>query len=220
MKNLNKKFFVEFKADQVDDDVIKGYASTFNTINSYGDYVVEGAYTDCLAKLAENGKKLPCLWQHNSDQPIGYFTVLKQDNVGLYCELSLLSNDIQQAREAKALIKADVVTGFSIGAYVEDYEIKQDDDNNDIYALTKLDLREISVVTFPADDNARIEQSEKVLDVRELEHSLRDVGCTRSLAKKYANEICRASNKKTSQCDADNLRSEQILNLINRIEEI
>lgn len=219
MKNLNKKFFVEFKADQVDDDVIKGYASTFNTINSYGDYVVEGAYTDCLVKLTESGRKLPCLWQHNSDQPIGYFTVLKQDNIGLYCELSLLSNDIQQAREAKALMKAGVVTGFSIGAYVEDYEIQQDKDDNDIYALTKLDLREISVVTFPADDNARIEQSERVLDVRELEHTLRDVGCSRSVAKKYASEICRTSKTETSQCDADK-QKEQISKLLNAIGEI
>lgn len=207
-----KDQIIKLSADSVSEDgTFIGYASTFGTINSYGEYVEKGAYTETIANLGDN--KLPMLWTHNDEEPIGYFTELVQDEVGLKVKGTLLVNDIAKAKEVHSLIKNGVVTGMSIGGYVKDYDNKND-------ALLAIDLREISVCTFPADGNARIsEYNDTDLNIREVEHALRDVGVSQRISKKFAKEICDFNKASNIHCD-DELASNLILNSINSIKEI
>jgi phage head maturation protease len=51
-------------------------------------------------------------------------------------------------------MKAGAVTGLSIGYWVRESSF---DEKTGIRTLTKLDLVEVSLVTFPANDDARVE---------------------------------------------------------------
>ena len=82
-------------------------------------------------------------------------------------------------------MKARTVTGLSIGYWVRDSSV---DEKTGIRTLTKLDLVEISLVTFPANDDARVEavkfklaHGELPTD-REMEKFLREAGFSKTRA--------------------------------------
>ena len=81
--------------------------------------------------------------------------------------------------------KARTVTGLSIGYWVRESSY---DEKTGVRTLTKLDLVEISLVTFPANDDARVEavkfklaHGELPTD-REFEKFLREAGFSKSRA--------------------------------------
>lgn len=144
--------------DIADSGIISGYLSKFDNVDSYGDVVRKGAFTESLELLKTSGRKLPVLWQHNRDEPIGYFIELKEDDVGLYFEAQLLIEEVVKASEAYALLKSGVITGMSIGYFVKEYKVIVGGENEfDSLELIKLDLREGSVVTFPANPETHVE---------------------------------------------------------------
>ena len=180
---------IAFKADSVDDDgTFKGYGSVFGNVDSYREVVAPGAFADSLKAIAESGDPLPALWQHKASEPVGGFDVLKEDARGLYCEGFLLKQFIPRAAEAHALMARRVVKGLSIGYYVIEDSWNEKDR---IRTLTKLDLQEISIVTFPANVAAQIEEV-KSLDhiikagrmpsLSEFEDFLREAGFSKSQA--------------------------------------
>lgn len=175
---------LSFKAEAVTDDGrFKGYASVFGVVDSYREIVAPGAFTESLRRINESGRTLPALWHHISSQPIGGYDLLAEDERGLYVEGFLLTEDIPQARVAYATMKRNIVTGLSIGYYIESEEWNEKDR---ILTLTKVDLVEVSVVTFPACDEARAEAVRAKLargvmpTIRELEVILREQGFSRS----------------------------------------
>jgi HK97 family phage prohead protease len=97
-------------------------------------------------------KSIKLLWQHSAEEPIGYFDVIREDNVGLYVEGKILL-DIEKGREAYSLIKTGAISGLSIGYNVKKAKF---DDNNGTRIISKIDLWEISVVTFPANKLSNI----------------------------------------------------------------
>ncbi|MBP0634905.1 HK97 family phage prohead protease [Cupriavidus sp. AcVe19-6a] len=156
-----------------------GYASVFNVRDSYGEIVVPGAFADSLTKLEASGRKLPALWQHRSGEPIGVYDKVYEDGNGLFVEGRLLIGKVQRATEAHALMEAGAVTGLSIGFMTIDEEF---DATARSWMLLKLDLIEVSPVTFPANEEARIEEIKGKLrarvpiSIREFERFLRDEG--------------------------------------------
>ena len=162
-----------------------GYGSVFGVVDSYREIVAPGAFSASLATRAASGRKLPILWQHRSDQPLGVYEVAKEDATGLYLEGRLLVDDVVQAREAHALMKAGALTGLSIGYYVQADEY---DEKERIRTLTKLALEETSLVTFPANDEARVDSVKSriargdSLSLPEFESFLREAGFSKSQA--------------------------------------
>ncbi len=181
-----RDFALQFKADGVTDDgKFFGYGSVFGNKDSYGEVVAPGAFTESLAEIASKGRKVPVLWQHRSDQPIGVYDSIVEDERGLKVSGQLLHEDVALAREALALMKAGAVSGLSIGYWVRGSNF---DDKTKIRTLTKLDLEEVSLVTFPANDDARVEAVKfkfahgELPTIREFEKFLRDVGASKSQA--------------------------------------
>ncbi len=127
-----------------DDGVFEGYASVFNVIDDMQDVILPGAFQGNVTK------KIKLLWQHNQDMPIGKILHLYEDNNGLYVKAQLIL-DIQQGREAYSLLKSDVVNGLSIGYVVKSHST---DSKTGIRRVEKIDLWEISLVTFPANSFA------------------------------------------------------------------
>lgn len=82
-------------------------------------------------------------------------------------------------------MKAGAVTGLSIGYYVKADSF---DEKERIRTLTKLQLEETSLVTFPANDAARVESVKSriargdALTLPEFESFLREAGFSKSQA--------------------------------------
>lgn len=160
-------FYLSIKAGDVGDDgTFTGYGSVFGgEPDSYGEIVANGAFTESLAELAGKGRIVPVLWQHKSTEPIGVYDEIVEDQHGLRVHGRLLIDEVAQAREAWALLKAGAVTGLSIGYWVRQSKYDQ---TTGIRTLIKLELVEVSLVTFPAKDDARVEAVKFKLDRGEL----------------------------------------------------
>ncbi|MEX4006933.1 HK97 family phage prohead protease [Neoaquamicrobium sediminum] len=188
-----KDFALEVK-NLSEDGTFEGYGSIFGNVDSYGEKVVPGAFVESLAKHRREGTSVLMLWQHNSEEPIGVWEDLAEDAKGLWGKGRLIM-DVQRAKEAYALLKARAVRGLSIG-----YRELEFDKDNGVRLLRKLDLWEISPVSFPANNRARIEavKSERMeefarrlrdgdpMPVKEFEDLLREAGVPKSLAVQIA----------------------------------
>ena len=131
-----------------DDGVIEGYASTFNVIDSYGEMVAPGAFKASIAGLKKSKRGLKMLWQHDSHQPIGIWDDLEEDAKGLRVVGRLLKDTVAKAAEAYALIREGALDELSIG--YRELESAPHPDQRGVTILKKLDLREVSPVTFGA----------------------------------------------------------------------
>jgi HK97 family phage prohead protease len=184
-----KRLYRPFRLKKLDDDgSFSGYGSVFGVKDSYDEVVVPGAFAKSLAEHKANETMPKMLWQHDWDHPVGVYTVMKEDDHGLFLEGKLLREEVQKAREAHALLKAGALDGLSIGYIPRAW--RRNDEDKDILELTEVDLWEVSIVTFPANPAARVQEvrmAESIQSVREFERFLRDVGgYSRERAKRIA----------------------------------
>lgn len=205
-QHLAYKF--EFKADAAGEGTFTGYGSVFGNVDSYQDIVAPGAFAESIKSYANNNQKLPILWQHSAQSPIGVFTGMKEDDHGLLLE-GRINLEVQQGREAYALLKQGAITGLSIGYRTKNYEV---DKEREVVILKQIDLYEVSLVTFPANDQARVSRvkSDEILTIRDLEKSLRDAGYSRG-------EALRISSRFQAKSDpSDSVPPELIANQLNQ----
>ena len=164
-----------------DDGMIEGYGSVFGVRDSYSDIVAAGAFKASLAAHKAAGTMPALLWQHRSDEPIGVWTSMVEDQKGL-AVVGQLAMDTTRGREAHALLKMRAINGLSIGFYSKEWNY---DTENDVRTLTEVDLWETSLVTFPANSAARVtavKSIETLESLREVEMMLRDRGFTKTEA--------------------------------------
>ena len=126
-----------------------GYASVFNIVDACDDIVLRGAFEKTIV---EKWPKL--LWQHNAAEPIGIFTDIKENDMGLLVSAQLFLG-IQKAREAYELLKGGAISGLSIGYIPVKWEYEERE-NSIVVLLKEIDLWEISLVTFPANPLANV----------------------------------------------------------------
>lgn len=190
---LNKKRLdIPFEIKSISDTgAFTGYGSVFGVKDSYSDIVIKGAFTNSLNKWKEKGRLPALLWQHKMDEPIGYYTKMVEDDNGLYLEGQLLIDDDPLAKRAHAYMKAKSLSGLSIGYILNDYDY---DKEKSAFILKDISLWEVSVVTFPANDEARIDNVKSIFESgdipppKEIERVLRDVGLSRTQAKAFMSE--------------------------------
>jgi len=137
-----------------DDGVITGYASVFDLPDQGGDIVCRGAYAACLKRLAEQGRRVRMLWQHDPAQPIGVWEEIREDARGLFVRGRFLS-EVARGAEALALVRAGAIDGLSIGYRT----IRAGRNSHGQRLLQELELWEVSLVTFPMLPEARIAQA-------------------------------------------------------------
>jgi len=186
-----RDFDLHVKAEDIaEDGSFTGYGSVFGVVDSYQEIVAPKAFKASLAELKAKKRKVPVLWQHDSRAPIGIYNELIEDDTGLKVTGRLLINEVDKAREALALMKAGAVTGLSIGYWVRKSSY---DEKTGIRTLTQLDLVEVSLVTFPANDEARVDAVKMKLahgelpTLSEFERFLREAGFSKTKAAVIAN---------------------------------
>jgi HK97 family phage prohead protease len=144
------KLLAEPIAAIAEDGVFEGYASLFGITDLGKDTVVPGAFTASLARRGARGIRM--LWQHDPGEPIGRWLDIAEDARGLRVR-GQLNLAVARAREIHALMKGGAVDGLSIGFRVER---ARHDRAAGLRRLERLDLWEISIVTFPMQPGARV----------------------------------------------------------------
>lgn len=163
------------------DGIVEGYGSVFGNEDSNGDIVAAGAFDESLKSHSTKGTSPAMLWQHNPDWPVGKWTDIKEDRTGLKMR-GQLNLKTSRGIDAFEHLKAGDVSGMSIGFVTKAYSW---DEEKRIRTLTQVDLWEVSLVTFPANELARATEVRSVdgietMTEREIERALRDAGISRS----------------------------------------
>jgi HK97 family phage prohead protease len=187
-----RDFDLDLKATAEDAETGKftGYGSVFGVVDSYNEIVAPGAFAESLAEIAAKGRPVPVLYQHRSGEPIGIYDSLSEDGSGLKVAGQLaVKRGVPRADEAFALLNMGAISGLSIGYYVREDSF---DEKTRVRTLKRLELVEVSLVTFPANDEARVETIKAKLahgtmpTLRQFEGLLRDAGYTKAQAARIA----------------------------------
>lgn len=167
---------------------IEGYASVFGGIDSYGDTIEKTAFDNVI----KSGQKPLMFYQHNRwSIPIGIWEEMSVDEKGLKVK-GRLNLELEEAREVYSALKFGSLNGMSIGFRMKDKDYEYDDE--DICHIKNIsELLEISIVNFPADKEARIDnvksEDRDLNDIRDCEHYLRDLGISKKMAQKLISVI-------------------------------
>ena len=167
---------------------IEGYASVFGGVDSYGDTIEKTAFDGVI----KSGQKPLMFYQHNRwSIPIGVWEEMSVDEKGLKVK-GRLNLELEEAREVYSALKFGSLNGMSIGFRMKDKDYEYDDE--DICHIKNIsELLEISIVNFPADKEARIDnvksEDRDLNDIRDCEHYLRDLGISKKMAQKLISVI-------------------------------
>lgn len=171
----------------------EGYGSVFDTVDSYADTIVKGAFKSTLKEWKAQQKLPKMLLQHggggmfaqNADDlvPIGKWDEMREDDHGLWMRGHLFDVGTDRIKATYAAMQAGELDGLSIGFRTRKSKM---DEETGIRTLTDIQLFEVSLVTFPANDPARLTDVRAELpEEREFEEWLRrDAGLTRGEAKR------------------------------------
>ncbi|WP_301925164.1 HK97 family phage prohead protease [Corynebacterium glaucum] len=134
---------------------ITGYASTFGTVDAYGDTITPGAFSETIQEHLISNKPVPILFEHNRDAAghVGEVKEMREDDHGLFIRAVL--DDTPEGLKAYRLVKSRRINGLSIGFYpieVSPSEV----DGQAVNAISKLTLAEVSLVLNPANADALI----------------------------------------------------------------
>ena len=162
-----------------------GYGAVFGNVDSYGDVIEKGAFSAYLDDVKTGKQDWPAMlkqhggWGVTSDDytPVGVYSELSEDEFGL--KTTGILADTADGNDLYKLMKMQprpAISGLSIGYYVKESEYGGKNDPYD-RLIKKIDLVEISIVTFPANGKARISgvKSAAAMNDHELERILRDV---------------------------------------------
>lgn len=182
MDRLRFDMEVKFASDKT--GVFSGYGAIFGNVDSYGDVIEKGAFKETLRAWEDKGKYPPMLLQHgggmfggNADDllPVGKWTSMEENSKGLKVEGELFALNTERGQYLYEGLKAGALDGLSIGYRVKKFT-QGTKPNEPRRKLEAIDLMELSIVTFPANDKARVGAVKSIKTIREFEDFLRDVG--------------------------------------------
>ncbi len=131
-----------------------GAASVYNVIDLHGDVIAPGAFDQTLK---DKGDQRALLYQHDPHRPIGLakFT----DSPSALLTQGTPNGEVNDAREAMALVRQGAIKGLSIG-----FDIRADRWEGGVRVIEEIDLWEVSIVTWPANPLANITQAKSMTD--------------------------------------------------------
>jgi len=198
----------------LNDREFEGHGSVFGNRDLGDDIVIPGAFKKSLAEKKQTGIMPSMFWMHEPGKVIGKWTKLTEDSRGLYVRGELAPTPLGD--EVRTLMKMEAVSGLSIGFQIRDHDY--DKDGNRL--IKEVDLWEVSVVSLPMNPMARVthvktqtsDLGEYVPTPREFERILRDVGCSKAVAKRmipklYSDEVEAGEMPVEARCDADEVEA-------------
>jgi HK97 family phage prohead protease len=158
-KRLNviryKNVKVESPAVDEQSMIVSGYLAAFGNIDEAGDRLHQGCFAKSIKEHgpgSESSRKILLCYQHRMDTPIGQFTVLKEDDKGLYFEAKL--DDIPLVRDVVIpQYKSGTLNQHSIGYCYVKMDFTEEDGKGFICEVLEVELYEGSVVTAGCNEN-------------------------------------------------------------------
>ena len=184
-----RSFALQIKAAG-DDGTVEGYGSVFGVRDNYDDVIAKGAFVQSLKDHKAAGTMPAMLWQHDADKPIGVWTEMVEDEKGLRIKGQLAMETVK-GKEAHALLKMGALNGLSVGFMSKEWAY---DRETEVRTLTAIDLWEVSLVTFPANEKARVtnvKSADELQAPKDAEKVLRDAGFSKSDATAFVSRVMR-----------------------------
>lgn len=190
---------LEYRTAQIEDidgPGVSGYAATWWDVDSWWSAMKPGAFRKTIK---ERGDRIPVLWNHNDNTPIGRVTEIKEDKRGLFFKADFVEKT-QHGAETLELLRAGVPLGISFGFETLKSRQGTDDDplefSNDLpyvrdaKKLAKTDIQvkeevrlwEVSPVTFPANEQAQYTDIRSQGDLALIQHLTREINEGRQLS--------------------------------------
>ena len=196
-----RSFALEIRATG-DDGTVEGYGSVFGVKDNYDDVIARGAFAESLKAHKAEGTMPAMLWQHNADEPIGVWTEMVEDEKGLRLK-GMLALDTVRGKEAHALLKLGALNGLSIGFMAKEWSYDRD---AEIRTLTEIDLWEVSLVTFPANEKARVTNvkasPDEVVTPKDAERALREAGYSKADATALVARVMRMGEERRESAES------------------
>jgi uncharacterized protein len=183
----------EIKLAETESDAMtfEGYGAVFGNVDAVGDVIAPGAFVESLTEAEKSGVWPSMLLQHggffgDDMTPIGVWDEIAEDGKGLRVKGRLA--DTPRGKEIHTLLKMEprpAINGLSIGFRVKEFT-RRTKPEEPRRTLTKVDLLEISPVTFPTNPKARITSVKSIDDLdglADVESFLREAGMSRTEAK-------------------------------------
>lgn len=146
---------IEVRAADTGGRTIAGYAAIFNSVAEIGSYFREQIAPGAFTKAIKGDVR--ALFDHDSSQVLGRSAAgtlrLSEDDKGLAVEIDL--PDTQIARDLTASMERGDIDGMSFGFMVTRQEWDETQDPP-LRTIKEVELREVSVVTFPAYEDTEI----------------------------------------------------------------
>lgn len=120
-------------------------AAVFGNVDSYGDRMIKGAFSETLEVWAQAGDPIPVIWQHNWSDPnahIGFVLEAKETDAGLWYKGKLDVEDNPFAAQVYRLMKARRVTQQSFGFDVLDGRAVTEE-GSEVFEITRVHLYEV-----------------------------------------------------------------------------
>lgn len=157
-----------------------GHGATFGELthsNCFGqiDRLEKGVFVDSINDHKKEKRNFPVLWQHDTTMPLGIFSEIAEDKIGLAVRGLLPKTDTFVSGRVVPQMRIGSIQKMSIGFDAVDFSFEDEDK---VRVITKINLWEISLVTFPRDEDANITEVNKIenlkdIDIREFEKFLK-----------------------------------------------
>lgn len=197
-----KHFDVGFEIKAVNaDGTVEGYGSVFGVRDNYDDVIAKGAFIQSLKDHKAAGTMPAMLWQHDAGKPIGVWTEMVEDEKGLRIK-GRLAMETVKGKEAHALLKMGALNGLSIGFMSKEWAY---DSETEVRTLTAIDLWEVSLVTFPANEKARVtnvKSADEMATPKDAEKALRDAGFSKSDATAFVSRVMRMGEVRSDSANS------------------
>ena len=198
-----------------------GYGAVFGNLDATGDVIEPGAFSKFIEEIHSGKQNWPAMlsqhggWGATSQDrtPVGAWSELSEDKFGLKLHGKLA--DTPRGSEIYNLMKMTprpAISGLSIGYIAREFK-KREKPDEPKRLLKRIDVVEISPVTFPANNLARIQsvKSFENFSEKEFEIFLREAG----LSKKEAQcVIAKGFRQLLMEREAEDNEQNELANLV------
>ena len=189
IKTREMYFRTDFHTRQENDErFIEGYFIRFNEETELWDGVFEEVAPEAVDDSLKNND-IRCLFNHDTNIVLGRTgngtLELRKDEKGLFGRVKINPND-KQALDIYARIERGDINACSFGFNIISEEIQNRDDGTIKFILKKIDLHEVSPVTFPAYPTTSIEARKKDIE----KHKQRQLEARKNKLKERLKKVC------------------------------
>lgn len=211
-----KRIGIDFKAMTENKEAgtaeLDAYASVFNTIDSYGDVVLPGAFTRTLSEWEEKGAPVPVYYNHAifDNDPftnLGQLKTVAEDETGLRVTPVLDIEHNEKAAYVYHLAKSGRIRELSIGFITRGWEYGEHD-GREVRFIKDVDLLEVSLVPVASNSDATVTEVRSIMAKSANDNLAEIAGAVKDAANAFSESLntfaeALAASTETDDDDAD-----------------